>query len=395
MTWKTRRLGIFGATGSIGRQSLEVAEAYGLDVAVLSAGRNVRLLAEQIAAFKPEAVSVADEASAKRLKEELEKQKLALPAIDHGESGMEALAQHDFETAILATSGFAGLPALLACIAGDKRIGLANKESLVAAAPVVKEALKASKAELIPVDSEHSAIWQALKAGRREDLARIYLTASGGPFLHRDRASMQQATAAEALKHPLWSMGAKISVDSASMMNKGLEWIEAMHLFDCPAEAIEILIHPEGLIHSMVEFRDGQVIAQMGPADMRRPIQTAITWPERLQSPWDALDMTGGGAGRSMQFLPPDLEQFPALRWARMAAELGGLAPTVLNAANEIAVHAFLQGQILFGQMPELWEVAMERFLPSADLTVLSLDAIIECDAKLRLFLKKHLASMA
>lgn len=340
-----KTVSILGSTGSIGRQSLAAAEHLGVRVRAISAQRDVKRLEEQARRYRPEFVSVFDEAAAAALRTAL-----ADTSIRVG-SGMESLREaatmDDCEAVVTAVSGSVGLLPTLDAIERKKRICLANKETLVCAGDIVMKAAAEKGAEIVPVDSEHSAIYQCLE-GRREQLRRILLTGSGGPFRGKTRAETASVTPEQAVKHPNWSMGAKISVDSATMMNKGLEFIEAMHLFSVSPEDIEVVVHPQSVIHSMVELVDGTVLAQLAVPDMGLPIQYAMSWPERTASPYERLDWT---AMRDFTFEKPDFEKTPCLALAIDCAKRGGNAPAVMSAANETAVGLFLNHKIGYNEI--------------------------------------------
>jgi 1-deoxy-D-xylulose-5-phosphate reductoisomerase len=339
-------LSLLGSTGSIGTGVLDVVRQFPgqYKVAGLAAGRNVDLLSRQVLEFSPELVSVLDEEHAGLLK-------ALLPASLHGRivwgtDGTVRVATLDaVAMTISAIVGAAGLLPTLAAIEAGKDIGLANKETLVMAGKLVMSAAKRKGIQLLPVDSEHSAIFQALEAGRKEDVAKIILTASGGPFLHKKAEELQQVTPEQALAHPNWSMGKKISIDSATLMNKGLEVIEARWLFDVSVDSIEVVVHPQSIVHSLVEFQDGSVVAQLGIPDMRIPIAYALSYPKRLPLSLKSLQLSQCG---NLQFLDPDYVRFPALTLAFDALRRGGVMPAVLNGANEVAVAAFLEGRISF-----------------------------------------------
>lgn len=334
-------ISLLGSTGNIGCQTLEVMEFLGIKPAALAAGGNQRLLEEQARKYKPRLIAIYDEKAARELKAALKDMDIRIVS---GESGIiEAATIPEASTVVSAISGFSGLRPAIAAIREKKRLALANKETLVAAGELVMAEARRSGAEIIPVDSEHSAIFQCLKSGG--EVHRLLLTASGGPFRGKKTEDLRQMTAKEALNHPNWKMGPKITVDSATLMNKGLEIIEAMHLFGMPAEQITVLVHPQSIIHSMVEFTDGSVIAQLGWPDMRLPIQYALTYPERLCSPVKKLDFT---AIKHLDFEEPDTETFGCLALAVEAAKNGGTDGAVLNAANEAAVYEFLNGRIGF-----------------------------------------------
>lgn len=342
-----KTVSILGSTGSIGRQSLAAAEHLGVRVRALSANRDVTRLEEQARKYKPEFISVFDETAAQQLRVAL-----ADTPVRVG-SGMQSLREaavmDDCDAVVTAVSGSVGLLPTLDAIAQRKRICLANKETLVCAGRLVMAAAAETGAEIVPVDSEHSAIFQCLE-GRRRQLRRILLTGSGGPFRGKTRAETVAVTPEQSVKHPNWSMGAKISVDSATMMNKGLEFIEAMHLFSVSPDDIEVVVHPQSVIHSMVELTDGTVLAQLAVPDMGLPIQYAMSWPERMPSPYQRLDWT---AMRDFSFERPDFEKTPCLGLAIDCARKGGSAPAVLSAANEAAVGLFLAHRIGYNDIYE------------------------------------------
>jgi 1-deoxy-D-xylulose-5-phosphate reductoisomerase len=348
-------IAILGSTGSIGTSTLDVVGRFSdrFSVAALAAGRRLDRLEEQIRAFEPELVSVSEEADAAKLRERF-------PALEvkSGLPGLVAVATHaKAEFVISATVGAVGLVPTLRAIEAGKSVGLANKETLVVAGELMTEAVRRSGATLLPVDSEHNAIHQCLD-GRKEPFRRIWLTASGGPFREACVQEMREASPQRALKHPTWDMGPKITIDSATLMNKGLEVIEARWLFDAAPEQIGVVVHPQSTIHSMVEFEDGSLIAQLGVTDMRLPIQYALTYPERLASGLPPLDLA---SPMRLDFEPPDFERFPCLGLAFRALELGGTTPSVLNAANEVAVAAFLAERIGFLAIPEILSETLAR----------------------------------
>lgn len=372
-----QRLSILGSTGSIGRQSLEVIAALGLSVGALTAHKSVALMEEQARTFHPELVVLIDEAAAKDLAVRLADTAVRVAS---GKSALiEAATLDGVDTVLTSVVGSAGLEPTLAAIQAGKDIALANKETLVCAGALVTAAAQRHKVELLPVDSEHSAIFQCLQGcADRGEVARLILTASGGPFYGKDRKALELVTCEEALKHPNWSMGAKITIDSATMMNKGFEVIEAMWLYGLPLEKIDVVIHRQSIIHSLVEFRDGVVLAQLGTPDMRLPIQYALTWPERKVGPAQKLDLL---QCPSLTFLPPDGENFPCLELARQAARQGGVIPSALNGANEAAVALFLEGKIGFYDIPRLCQDAMAT-APKVELP--TLDDILAADAQAR-----------
>jgi 1-deoxy-D-xylulose-5-phosphate reductoisomerase len=365
-----KRISILGSTGSIGTQTLDVIahdqESY--QVEALSAGTNIRLLLEQMKQFHPKKVSVATKALADELKTYITDN----TPIYYGETGLvEIAASTDADFVVSALVGSQGLKPTLAAIAAGKNIGLANKETLVTAGHIVTAMVKKHGVSLLPIDSEHSAIFQCLNGESRAQLAKIVITASGGSFRDRTREQLIGVTVDEALKHPNWAMGAKITIDSATMVNKGLEVIEAHWLFQLPYEQIEVILHPQSIIHSMVEFVDHSVMAQLGNPDMRVPIQYALTYPERQPTPTLPLKLTEIG---TLHFREMDYVRYPCLRMAFEAGKQGGTVPTVYNAANEVAVSRFLAGEITFLQIEEIIERLMQLHSPvtSPDLEQIS-----------------------
>lgn len=374
-----RRISLLGSTGSIGVNVLEVVRQFPdrFQIVGLAAGRNVELLARQALEFNPECLSVCDERHASLLQTMLpDSWQRKIVWGNQGNEAVAAFAAADF--AISAIVGAAGLLPTLAAIKAGKDIGLANKETLVMAGKIVMDAVAAHKVRLLPVDSEHSAIFQALEAGRREDLRKIILTASGGPFREKTGEDLKRVTCAEALNHPNWRMGKKISIDSATLMNKGLEVIEARWLFGVESEGIEVVLHPQSIVHSLVEFRDGSVLAQLGIPDMRIPIAYALSYPERLPLALPPLNLAQCGR---LDFLEPDSVCFPALKLAFHALRAGGVLPAVLNAANEVAVEAFLAGRITFPAIAETVARTMERVQDGSED---NLDDILEADERAR-----------
>ncbi|MGV8079902.1 MAG: 1-deoxy-D-xylulose-5-phosphate reductoisomerase [Syntrophales bacterium] len=343
-----KKLAILGSTGSIGTSTLDVVRRNRtrFDVVALAAGRNLDLLKKQIVEFDPEVVSVLDDEHARRLREMTGPVRADILSGTDGYCRCASVGSADMVLSALV--GAAGLLPTLAAIEAGKDIALANKETLVTAGSLVMERVRAKGVRLLPVDSEHSAVFQCLEGQQRGAVRRIVLTASGGPFLRHSREQLSAVTPAEALKHPNWTMGRKITIDSASMMNKGLEVIEARWLFDVDYDRIDVVIHPRSIVHSLVEFRDGSILAQLGVPDMRIPIAYALTWPERIPQPGSLLDLTRAGV---LEFLEPDRGRFPSLDLAYAAGRTGGTAPAVLNGANEVAVEAFLDGKIRFTDM--------------------------------------------
>lgn len=372
-------IALLGSTGSIGVNVLEVVRQFPerYRIVAMAAGTNVLSLSHQVREFEPELISVLDERYARELA-------LLLPERFHnkivfGVEGNKAVAAYlTAEMTISAVVGAAGLLPTLAAIEAGKDIGLANKETLVMAGKIVMAAVRKKGVRLLPVDSEHSAIFQALEAGRKEDLQKIILTASGGPFRGMSRQQLLLVTREQALKHPNWSMGQKISIDSATLMNKGLEVIEARWLFDVEAEAIDVVVHPQSIVHSLVEYRDGSVLAQLGIPDMRIPIAYALSYPERLPLQLQSLQLSQCA---SLEFLAPDYQCFPALQLAFEALRRGGVVPAVLNAANEVAVAAFLESRIGFPQIAETVSRTMDIIEQGSDE---SLEDILHADAAAR-----------
>ena len=377
-----RSISILGCTGSIGRQTAAVAQHLGIRVAARTANRKIDLLEQQARLFHPSFVAVYDEAAAKAFK---------IAVADTGirvGSGMEGLIEaatlEESDCVVTAVSGAVGLKPTLAAIDAKKRIALANKETLVCAGEIVMARSKETGAEIVPVDSEHSAIFQCLMGRGEGELHKILLTGSGGPFRGRRREELEGITPEEAVRHPNWSMGAKISVDSSTLMNKGLEFVEAMHLFGVRPEDIQVVIHPQSVIHSMVELVDGTVIAQLGVPDMGLPIQLALTYPERKASMFEHLDFW---KLRDLSFEEPDLENFPCLRLAMDCARRGGTAPCVMSAANEVAVHKFLRHELGYNRIYDAAAEAVEQVgvVPATDL-----DTILAADEAARVFVKEH-----
>ena len=364
---------VLGSTGSIGRQSLDIISRLPVRVAALTAGTSVELMAQQCREFKPMLAVMATKEAAEKLAEEIKD----LPVrINWGEEGLiEAATVAEADCVITAVVGMVGLKPTLAAIRAGKRIGLANKETLVCAGELVMAEAEKHNTEIIPVDSEHSAIFQCLMGnGSPREIKRLILTCSGGPFFGMTNEQLKKVTKADALKHPNWKMGAKITIDCATLMNKGLEVIEAMRLYRMPLEQVDVLVHRQSIVHSMVEFVDGAVMAQLGAPDMRLPIQLALTYPERLECPVDALDLTTCGA---LTFVKPDLENFPCLALAMRCAKLGGTACPAMNGANEEAVAMFLRDEIGFYDIYRLVSAAVDAVPFIQDPT---LEQILETD---------------
>lgn len=353
----TKTIALLGATGSIGRQTLEVVRELGLSVAALTAHTQIDLLERQARQLMPRLAVLYDETAAQDLRGRLRGTGIEVMA---GEEGLLAAATlPEADTVVTAVMGSVGLKPTLAAIRQGKRIALANKETLVCAGELVMDAAAQYGAEIVPVDSEHSAVFQCLQGCRdRGEVKRILLTCSGGPFYGRTFEELERVTTADALRHPNWHMGPKITVDSATLMNKGLEIIEAMRLYRLPVEQVQAVIHRQSIVHSLVEYRDGALLAQLGTPDMKLPIRYALTYPYRAESPDAPLDLLTCGA---LTFAPPDETAFPCLRLARQAAKTGGTACAILNGANEAAVGLFLAGEIGFNDIPRRVERAMER----------------------------------
>ena len=374
-----RSLSIFGATGSIGLSTLDLVRQHRekYRVVALTANGNATELARQAREFGPEIAVVADEAAYPALKEALAGTGIKAAA---GAAALVEAARMGADWTMAAIVGCAGLPPTMAAIEAGKTVALANKEALVSAGDLMMAAVERSGATLLPVDSEHNAIFQCLAGGRIDQVRKITLTASGGPFRTFSLDQMRSVTPAQAVAHPNWDMGAKISVDSASMMNKGLELIEAHHLFPVGLDKLEIVVHPQSVIHSMVEYVDRSTLAQLGSPDMRIPIANTLAWPERLETNSEPLDLARISR---LEFEAPDMVRFPALRLARDAAEQGGASPAILNAANEIAVAAFLAGQITFLDIARLVEETLSGYVPHAPH---NLDHLFSIDAAARAY---------
>lgn len=368
-----KKIAILGSTGSIGVNALDVVENLPekFEITALTANNNVDLLERQIRKFKPAVAVIGEKEKARILSERID----GVCPVFYGSEGLIRMAKEtDYDILLSALVGFAGLSPTIEGIKRGKRIALANKETLVAAGEYVIKLAEEHDSEILPVDSEHSAIFQTLVGEKRKNLRKIILTASGGPFFNKSVEELKRVTIEEALNHPNWSMGAKVTIDSATMMNKGLEMIEARWLFDLPKEKIEPLIHPQSIIHSMVEFTDGSIKAQLSMPDMRLPIQYAFTYPERFSAEFVETDFARLS---SLTFFKPDYEKFRCLKLAFDVMEQGGLKPCILNAANEIAVDKFLNGQIKFAEIPDVIERALEKIEMSSSG---GLETIFECD---------------
>jgi 1-deoxy-D-xylulose-5-phosphate reductoisomerase len=368
-----KRIALLGSTGSVGTSALDVAAHLGLRVSGLAARNDWKGLQAQVERFKPARAALADPSAADSLRAALNG---SPTRVLQGEEGVRAVAAADDADVVLcAVAGAAGLGPVLEAARRGKTLALANKESMVVAGPILLEEARKSGAVIIPVDSEHSAIFQALRGGARSEVKRVILTASGGPFAKTPKSEFDAITPEQALKHPTWTMGGKITVDSATMFNKALEIVEAKWLFGLEPSQIEVLVHPQSIIHSMVEFVDGSVIAQLGLPDMRTPIQLAFTWPGRAEGNVKRLNLAEVG---SLSFEAPDLEKFPSLELGWRAAELGGTMGAVLNAANEVAVELFMERKIRFPQVFDLVRSVMDRHAGVAHPT---LDDVLRADA--------------
>jgi 1-deoxy-D-xylulose-5-phosphate reductoisomerase len=375
-----RRIAILGSTGSIGRSTLSVAESYSehFQIVALAAGGNLEAVFEQALRSRPRMISVAAEADAEVLRARLKQAGLGDIEVVHGPAGTVKVATHaDADFVVSAIVGVAGLEATYEAVKAGKTVGVANKECLVAAGELITAAAGKQGKPLLPIDSEHNAVHQCLRGGRMEEVERIWLTASGGPFLNTPAAEFGSITVEQALNHPTWKMGKRITIDSATLMNKGFEVIEACRLFHIPPSKVEVLVHPQSTIHSMVEFVDGSILAQFSVTDMRLPILYALTYPERIQSdlrfPVSNL--------RHLDFCPPDMNKFPCLRLAYEAVEAGGAKTVALNAADEVAVAAFLEGSIAFDQIPSIIDDTVSA---SNSGRLVSIAKVLEADTEAR-----------
>ncbi|MDD8021057.1 MAG: 1-deoxy-D-xylulose-5-phosphate reductoisomerase [Acidobacteriota bacterium] len=384
---KTRKkIIILGSTGSIGESTLDVIRLYQdkFEVAGLAAGKNINLLAQQIKEFKPQAAAVKAAGDSIRLLKKVSAAGTKILAGEEGEAEMVTSLKADL--VVSAITGIAGLKPTLAALEAGKNVALANKESMVVAGQFLKKAASRTGARIIPVDSEHSAIFQCLQQARKKFLKRIYLTASGGPFFRLPLSDLADRSVEEALKHPRWAMGKKVTIDSATLMNKGLELIEAKWLFDLQPEQLQVLIHPQSIVHALVEFQDGSVLAQLSQADMRIPIQYALSYPERLESCLPPLNLA---EINKLEFYQVDEEErYPLFFLARKALLAGQSYPVMLNAANELAVSAFLEGKIKFGEINQIVEYCYRQHQPSE---LNSLEDIFAIDQKTRIMAKQYL----
>lgn len=378
-----KKITILGSTGSIGRSTLEVVDNHPgrFEIIALAAYSNWELLAEQFHKYRPKKLCLIDRTASKKLADKLDGQPVEIVS---GEDGLIELAgESGAELVLNAVVGSAGLRASLATIKSDKDLALANKESLVSGGPLFPPLLEKSKGRILPVDSEHSAIWQAINGAEPNEVSRIILTASGGPFRTWSKAELQSVTLEQALNHPTWKMGPKITIDSATLVNKGLEVIEAVVLFDLAPEKIEVLVHPQSIIHSMVEFVDSSVLAQLSNPDMRLPINYALFWPERAESAFGRIDFA---KLQDLTFEQPDYDKFPALELAFEAARLSGTAPAIYSAANEVAVEAFLNGAVRYVEIAAMIEKTLERMTVNQ---TPSLDEILAADNEARRLCKE------
>jgi 1-deoxy-D-xylulose-5-phosphate reductoisomerase len=375
-----KRIAILGSTGSIGRSTLSVAESYPdrFQIVTLAAGANLDSAFEQARRWRPRVISMAAEADAARLRARLNQEGLNQIEVRHGASGTVCAATHpDVDFVVSAIVGVAGLEATYEAVRAGKTLGLANKECLVAAGELITAEARKRKVALLPIDSEHNAVHQCMRGGRMEEVERVWLTASGGPFRNTPASEFRSITVEQALNHPTWKMGRRITIDSATLMNKGFEVIEACRLFHMPAARVEVIVHPQSTIHSMVEFVDGSILAQFSVTDMRLPILYALTYPDRIES-----DMRFAVSDlRHLDFAPPDLKRFPCLRLAYEAAEAGGAKTVALNAADEVAVAAFLEGNIRFDQIPRVIEDVLSATSPAP---MASIKNVLEADHKAR-----------
>jgi 1-deoxy-D-xylulose-5-phosphate reductoisomerase len=386
-----KRIAILGSTGSIGRSTLSVAEAYPdrFQIVALAAGANLDAAFEQAVRWKPRVISIASEPDADRLRARLKKAGLGEIEIVYGPSGTVKVATlHEADFVVSAIVGVAGLEATYEAVSAGKIVGVANKECLVAAGELITAEARRQGKALLPIDSEHNAVHQCLRGGRMEEVERIWLTASGGPFLNTPRSEFASITVKQALNHPTWKMGNRITIDSATLMNKGFEVIEACRLFHIPPAQVEVLVHPQSTIHSMVEFIDGSILAQFSVTDMRLPILYALTYPERIQS-----DMKFSvGNLRHLDFSPPDVNKFPCLRLAYEAAEAGGAKTVALNAADEVAVAAFLEGRIHFDEIPRIIEDTVSA---SNSGRLESIANVLEADAESRRYAEERVLGIS
>jgi len=385
-----KRIAILGSTGSIGRSTLSVAESYPdrFQIVTLAAGGNLESAIEQARRWKPRVISMAAEKDADALRTRLRNEGLAGTEVVHGPAGTVRVATHpDVDFVVSAIVGVAGLKATYEAVRAGKTLGLANKECLVAAGELITAEARKRGVALLPIDSEHNAVHQCMRGGRMEEVERVWLTASGGPFRNTPPGDFASITVEQALNHPTWKMGRRITIDSATLMNKGFEVIEACRLFHMPPTKVEVIVHPQSTIHSMVEFVDGSILAQFSVTDMRLPILYALTYPERIES-----DMRFAVSDlRHLDFSPPDLKKFPCLRLAYEAAEAGGAKTVALNAADEVAVAAFLEGNIRFDQIPQVIEEVLSATEPGS---LESIQRVLEADAEARKIAQRQIAGV-
>jgi 1-deoxy-D-xylulose-5-phosphate reductoisomerase len=383
-----KHIAILGSTGSIGRSTLSVAESYPdrFQIVALGAGNNLEAAFEQVCRWRPKIASMASEQDAEILRSHLKQSGISEVEVVYGPAGLVHIATHpDVDFVVSAIVGVAGLEATYEAAKAGKTLGLANKECLVAAGELITAEARRRNSPLLPIDSEHNAVHQCLRGGRMEEVERIWLTASGGPFLNTPASQFSSITPQQALNHPTWKMGKRITIDSATLMNKGFEVIEACKLFHMPPSKVEVMVHPQSTIHSMVEFVDGSILAQFSVTDMRLPILYALTYPERIHS-----DMRFPVSNlRHLDFIPPDMNKFPCLRLAYEAAEAGGAKTVALNAADEIAVAAFLEGSIRFDQIPRIIEDAVSA---SNGRKLESIAQVLEADAAARRYAQERIS---
>ena len=384
-----KRIAILGSTGSIGHSTLKIAEAYPdrFQVLTLAAGSNLEVAYQQCVRWKPKVVSISSEEDAAILKQRLVSAAITQVEVTHGEGGTVRVATHpEVNFVVSAIVGVAGLKATYEAVKAGKSVGLANKECLVAAGELITAAARKHNKPLLPIDSEHNAVHQCLRGGRMSEVRTVWLTASGGPFLHTAKEDFENITVEQALNHPTWKMGKRITIDSATMMNKGFEVIEACRLFKLPPTQVKVIVHPQSTIHSMVEFNDGSILAQLSVTDMRLPILYALTYPDRIESDlrFNILDL------KRLDFVAPDMEKFPCLRLAYEAAEAGGAKSIALNAADEVAVSAFLAGEIGFNDIPSTVEAVMRE---TPDRHPESIEEVLACDRRARTVASEMISS--
>jgi 1-deoxy-D-xylulose-5-phosphate reductoisomerase len=384
-----KRISILGSTGSIGQSTLSICESYPdrFSVVAMAAGGNVELAFEQCKRWKPKVMSVAAQGDADKLRDRLSAAKISGIEVVHGSAGTVLVATYpDVDFVVSAIVGVAGLEATYEAVKAGKSIGLANKECMVAAGELITAEARKQGKPLLPIDSEHNAVHQCMRGGRMDEVKTVWLTASGGPFLHMAAKDFIAVSVQQALNHPTWKMGRRITIDSATMMNKGFEVIEACRLFNLPPSQVKVIVHPQSTIHSLVEFIDGSILAQLSVTDMRLPILYALTYPDRVESDlkFDVLSL------KKLDFVAPDLDKFPCLRLAYEAAEAGGAKSISLNAADEIAVAAFLDTQITFTQIPEVIKAVLDE---TASTHPESIKRVLECDAHAREVARQVIAS--